>query len=446
MNKVYKNIDELVQDKFEKFEVTPPESVWKNINHKLHGDNHGNSFLKDGITSITIFIITTTFLTGLLVSDSVMRKGSGKTNNDFTEKLIQKTAIQNIDQNTLVISGEKSNTRSASYKDINNSKSDLTKSKIEQSSVVPEESPVRFEITGKPSTAANMLAKSSITEEMDKEDNYNEGIDDNLLAVNEPLTSMPAQTTRNDIEEMNAGSSVPELKNDYGKKSSLLFGLYFTPEIIVYPSDDKLINKSYSIDIAWTYRFSDYFIQSGLGLSRVTDDGNCRIDYNSFLGSYEDVYNVTFDSTGNGIIPVYHTETVNVYDTITNYNIMPSKREFVYLQVPLLLGYGREFNKFGWHVKGGPSFSLLVHENIPDMGLTNEKHKIVEISNDLPNKIKTNWQFIISAGLDYRFSDHISLSVEPIFRYFINSGYETGNLTTQHPYSYGVRCGLLFNF
>jgi len=163
------------------------------------------------------------------------------------------------------------------------------------------------------------------------------------------------------------------------------------------------------------------------------------------MGSYEDVYDVTFDSTNNGVIPTYHTETVNVYDSVTYARVEPSKNRFTYLQVPVLFGYGKENRRLGWFVKGGPALSLLIGENVYNMDNMKE-HKILNVESDMPGRIKTNWQFIISGGISYRLGNHLSLSVEPMLKYYMNSVYEQGIYSTKHPYSFGLRTGLLLNF
>jgi hypothetical protein len=236
------------------------------------------------------------------------------------------------------------------------------------------------------------------------------------------------------------------IKSDYGANGDWMFGLYFTPEMIAYPSDDRLTNYSYSLDLNASYKFGRYFLQSGLGLSRNHDQGNSMIDYNKYLGSYEDVYNITFDSTENGIVPIYHTETVHVYDSTSHVIISPTKRYFTYLQVPLFLGFGEEAKRFGWFVKGGPSLSFLVHEKIPSSEMENSKDKVANIENELPGRISTNWQFIVSAGATYKLGSRMSISMEPMFRYYIKSVYEQDKLNTKHPFSVGLRTGLLVSF
>ena len=78
--------------------------------------------------------------------------------------------------------------------------------------------------------------------------------------------------------------------------------------------------------------------------------------------------------------------------------------------------------------------------------MANSSDMIVNAENSLPGRVRTHWQFIMSAGATYKLGHRISLSIEPTFRYHINSAYENSKLYTKHPYSIGLRTGLLLNF
>jgi len=43
MTENYRNIDDLFRDKFEKFEMDPPEHVWQNVKAGISGNNGGIS-------------------------------------------------------------------------------------------------------------------------------------------------------------------------------------------------------------------------------------------------------------------------------------------------------------------------------------------------------------------------------------------------------------------
>ncbi len=49
---------------------------------------------------------------------------------------------------------------------------------------------------------------------------------------------------------------------------------------------------------------------------------------------------------------------------------------------------------------------------------------IVNSENSLPGRTRTHWQFNMSAGASYKLGHRVSLSIEPIFKYYTNSAYE----------------------
>jgi len=469
MSENYKNIDDLFRDKFSDFELDPPDHVWANVKQTVHGpigSNPGTPFRKITFIGLSSIII----LVGLfsLYQLQFSSPNDGNLNSKSTEDTFLSSNNANQDSILLGLQStrganpvDKSNLENESpYMDAEVISSDdiasnisLSTNSIKNINPSPIEEP-----TGRPAPGTKLnenklsdIVSSDIDSELlaigefvaqnDKDEFSN---NKNIVLSDESdeiIESVPTEPINPDAADINA-----EIKSDYGRTGAFVFGLFFTPEMIYYPSDQILTNKSYSLDINAIYKFSGYLLQSGLGIARSTDDGAYRVDYNKYLGSYEDVYNVTFDTTGGDINPVYHTETVNVFDTVTHVTINPTKNRYTYLQIPLLFGYGNENKRFGWFVKGGPSLSILIDDKKPDIYVPNEQYRLLSVENEIPARIKTHWQFVLSAGGSFRLSNNLSISVEPMLRYYLKSAYETKNTTTKHPYSFGLRAGFLLNF
>jgi hypothetical protein len=231
----------------------------------------------------------------------------------------------------------------------------------------------------------------------------------------------------------------------YNRRASWQMGLYFTPEVIFYPDDSIPNQRAYTFEVSGKWLKNEFFVESGLGLSFSSDDGKYAIDYEKFLGSYDDVYNVTFDTSESGaIVPTYYTNITNVYDSISKFRIEKTKNKYTYVQIPVYIGFQKEINRFGWFIKGGPILSLLVNENIPTPDAGNDK--IIDIDQKMPSRVNTHWQLAFSAGVTYQLSRKVSFAIEPTFKYYMNSQYQRKYITTRHPYSVGLRTGLLFNF
>jgi hypothetical protein len=235
-------------------------------------------------------------------------------------------------------------------------------------------------------------------------------------------------------------------EEDYVKASQPIWslGLYFNPDITFYPSDNLSNGLNYSLQVLPKLCFNQWYLQSGIGLRTGGDRGDLHINYNKYLGSYEDVYEVTFDSTANGVIPTYHTQAVDVYDTLPYYSVAESKVSFAYLDMPLLVGREWKLNKVSFYLHAGPAFSVLLGRSSPQPDYPEENIRILNESPQIPAREQFNWQIVAGAGLNYSLDEKISLSLEPTFRYYLTQDYDKHSLNTRHPYSFGVRAGLIY--
>ncbi|MCD4664107.1 MAG: hypothetical protein K8R68_02475 [Bacteroidales bacterium] len=478
MSENYKNIDDLFRDKFNDFEFEPPDHVWDNIKQTIHGpigSNPGRSFRKAGFIGLSSIII----LAGLFSIYQLQFSSSLDLNNDSDN--IQNVLLQSNDENQDSSLLASQSTRGINIGNVQTDNFSIkdNKSPYENAEVVYSDD-IESNISLAPNSIDEINSSQETTNISLPETNEiirfgNDYQNDNLLnpADDSELLAIGNNVEENDISKKldyqndntdlsyqseqidNSGSTTPvnpestanpDIKSDYGKNGAFVFGLFFTPEIIFHPSDNKMTSNSYSLDLNAIYKFSGYMVQSGFGFQRSSDDGTYKVDYNKHLGSYEDVYDVTFDTTGGDVVPIYHTETVNVFDTITHVTINPTKSRYTYLQIPLLFGYGNDYKRFGWFVKAGPSLSIMIHDSKPDVYIPEEQYRILSIENEIPTRIKTHWQFVFSAGASFRLSNNLSISVEPMLRYYLSSAYERNKIATKHPYSIGLRAGFLINF
>jgi hypothetical protein len=236
--------------------------------------------------------------------------------------------------------------------------------------------------------------------------------------------------------------------SDYAKKkrADWSVGIYFNPEV-TYCNDKSIDNTiSYNVSILPSLNFNRFFIQSGVNMRFTHDQGNYQVDYNRFLGTYEDVYLVTFDSTDQGIIPTYYTQTVEVYDTINHYAISETKASYTYLEIPMLLGYRHTFGKFSLFAKAGPSASFLMTKNVPEADYPEDKARIINVDYQIPSRTTVNWQLVMGAGFDYKLAEQFSFSLEPTFRFALKPEFKLPDGARGNTASFGIRAGLNFNF
>lgn len=451
-----KNIDNLFRNKFKDFELDPPDHVWKNVQKAIHQEGakpNSGPFTKGGIAGIIVIVIVLVTLSLVLLFSPADNKAVTNTEDPTIEStqvtrsgnIVTEGKGRQVSEHTKVdpenrLNSDKDLAGSAKINALKKQTTHWAKNSL----VVAQQNNIPFE--------GQILHKKSSEVVGDLKPINNKSVTDQgeSVSTQSNKTTSSGEPSESIASEIRLPSNQeaalsPEIKSDYSKTGDWLFGIYFTPEVIFNPSDKVLNSQSYSLDIQAIYKFSDYFIQSGIGLARSKDEGNFMVNFNKYLGSYQDVYDVTFDTTSGTVIPIYHTETVKVYDSINHYTITPAKCYYHYLQIPFLFGYGKEFRRIGWFVKGGPSLSLMVLEK-ESAAAYSETDKVLNITNQTPARIKTNWQLMLSAGMTYKLSNRIDFSLEPVFRYYLSPMYDMGHLSAKHPYSLGLRSGLLFNF
>ncbi len=448
MKDSYSNMDDIFRDKFKDFELYPPEHIWENIKQQVHGSGKsGGSFSTGSIIGITVLLIITSLFTYFILQGN-------------SEK-VTTPELNIIEQNS---GGPLYSTPRNAEASAINKISDKTPENLSSNEVSPAENknkkPQRFVLTSAGDTQTGKMSLS-VGEQITENENHPltprdlsgieppslifDSVPEDDQIITEEESELLDLAVTDDLENNNMVSS-PSIHDDYGKENNWSLGLFFTPEMIIYPSESDFNSRSYSLDVNAIYKFSGYLIQSGLGVGFSSDNGNCRVDYNQYMGSYQDVYDVTFDTIGGQVIPVYHTETIKVYDTVDHVTISPTKRKFTYLNLPILFGYGHEGRRFGWNVKAGPSLSVLIHENIPDVNLNDSQDKISYVENELPGRLKTSWQFVFSGGVSYKLGNSLNFTLEPVFRYYVNSTYEQNQTTLKKPYSLGIRAGFVVEF
>ena len=420
MTEENKYLDTLFQSKFAAFEAEPPAQVWSNIHAELH-NKRGGSFNPVNLATIAALVL----ISGLL-SFSFIR--------DAQHFSTQETPVlepTHIDGSSSTL---------AQY--------------ITPANPSPLAATVPAAETVKPSNDNATASMHSDAHETAKQPQLNGKYNEEVrLAKLHNRRSFGLHTER---FPDNSGISVRDSKvqpkyfgqgdasRTYRRNSSWQLGLMFAPSVSFYPDDSILNQRSYTFDASVKWIRNDFFIESGMGLSFSSDDGRYSIDYEKYLGSYDDVYNVTFDTVNGAVVPTYYTNQVNVFDSISKYRVENTKNRYTYLQIPLYVGFQKQVNRFGWFVKGGPVFSLLVNENIPQPDPGSDR--IVGLDQQMAGRVDSYWQFAFSAGMSYQLSNRVSIAIEPTFRYYLNSQYDRKYIYTRHPYSIGLRTGLLFNF
>lgn len=420
MKNEFEHMDQVFRQKFENFEAEPPESVWGNISHAL--DNlHGGAGFRTFLYSVFGFILIGTAVVFLLkpFDRSNSFASSGSTSTDFEKQIAYEPKLQSpAPENKMIAPGATEN--------------------------------IKEESTARPKT--NEPATGSVSEKTKTTDNtyrqertVGNSSFSSIQAKSSPGFAKPSDDQRK-IRTVK-GISETRVRGTYydpiRKAGDWKLGLSASPEITIYPDDTISNSRNYNFDLSLGYHRNNFFIQSGIGLAIARDEGSYKVDYESydFIGEYDDLLNISFDSTENGVVPIYETKKVEVFDSIRHIKLSKTTNTYTYLQIPLLLGYQKQFNRLGFYVKGGPNLSLLMSRHIPGAQLPDDI-KIIEVDERITERIKTNWQLILGAGVNYQLTDSWEVALEPTFRYYLNAAYDSKQLNTKHPYAFGIRAGV----
>lgn len=434
MKDQYLHIDELYRKRFENFEPEPPEAVWNKISKELHksGSGSGSTF-RTFLLSILGFIIVGTailFITNPFESSKALSSTHNVTyaSNDFSL-----TITSDTDAESPVTSSE------AADHNLN--------------------TPPPAEAYETPVTPATEQIDAVYETPVMQEPvalNTNEDIPA-VFAESNPISNMTVSIA-GITGKRNTGNDEIAFKNDIRfddlttylrepvrPKSVWKAGFSVNPELAFYPNDTINNSRNYNFDFSISLHRSNFFIQTGIGLALARDEGRYMVDYESYdyMGTYQDLIGITFDSTEYGVVPVFHTKSVDVFDSVRHITIEKSTNTYTYFQMPLLFGFEKKTRRFAYFIKAGPSFSLLISKSIPGAQLPDDVN-ILDIDARVAERIKTNWQLLIGTGISYQLSNKVEVAIEPTLRYYLKSAYNRNFVSTKHPFAIGLRAGVVY--
>lgn len=114
-------------------------------------------------------------------------------------------------------------------------------------------------------------------------------------------------------------------------------------------------------------------------------------------------------------------------------------QRMTYIEVPVELKYAIVDKKLAVNVIGGVSTLLLTENSI----ILDSPELLAELG-EATNVNDVSFSTNIGLGIDYRFSDQLEFSLEPMLKYQLNAF--SGNTGNFNPYSVGVYTGVSFRF
>ncbi|WP_372643034.1 hypothetical protein [Ancylomarina sp.] len=113
-------------------------------------------------------------------------------------------------------------------------------------------------------------------------------------------------------------------------------------------------------------------------------------------------------------------------------------QSFEAIEIPFILRYSLLDKKFGLHLSGGLSTNLMIGNRVYNK---NTRETLGETSGIRSSNFSTSF----SLGLEYQLSSKFSLSMEPAFKYYLNSINKDSDFNYK-PYSIGLSSGIRYKF
>lgn len=440
------HINEILKQKFEGFAPKPPEHIWENIAAALDKEV-APVWYNTLVAKISAALLLIALLLGgyWLMNNQSLQKNAipvevvennqqtGENGNPKTNKANQPVLTDSIANGIAAVDDEKevqqtSKTLIARDEKAKKATASSTSSKTPVS-INTDSSSKNSNIVNN-SSGTNLAQAYMAAGEIETMDS--KSVDPENLGLPEEVTEQP----NNDVT-----SNTPSGKKQPGHWA---LGFYFTPEKVFDPFDSVTLQNSYALSIEPVYYINKHwFIRPALGVQYSRDKGFVKANYLSWdhMGSYEDVVEVTFDSTGNTVVPVYHTQRVEVFDSILHETISEETNRYLYLQTSVVFGYHSHTGKFGWSVYTGTgvNFVLMSKQDNP----VDENASVIDLDYNLPKRRSPQYHIKLGLGLDYTIGKNWLVSVEPEYRYYIN-GLNAGGIYSNPLSAMSIRFGFIY--
>lgn len=449
MDNNVKHTDKILRDKFEIFSPIPPKHIWAGIEVGLT-TKPIIPFYKNKIIIATSALIFLAIITSFVIINTIPHNISD--NNSLQNTIISENESLVSDNKVTFHENEKTD---EIFNDDNISEAGATNNFIIEQ---PEESSQATNIVVDAIDIPVTQHKSSNeTKPLMLEHNNSQTISNHKVDAIKMKQSLFVCPEIYDVsyipEKSNAAQSFSGIsstsKPDKISTSQWKVGSYISPELSISELDSVQILNSYTLSVEPTYYINNHwFVRFGVGFSYVRDRGFAKVDYltNDYIGSYDDVYDITFDTIAGQVTPTYYTKTVEIWDSIRHVTISNVTNKYVFLQVPALFGFyaKKPRSHIGWYIMGGPVLNLKVGTWIDNPNPPEKDADIISLQNNLPTRANSYFQLWLGAGIEYEVNNRLSIAVEPGYRYYFKSIYDV-QYDTKSSVGLTLRLGFVYS-
>jgi len=476
MNFMEENIDRIFREGLRNFEVKPPSEVWEGVMQaRTYKKKRILSVLRYAAAAVAMLLVVGSLYTiinkpksvesvalNLQNEKAIVQKNLQKNNLPPTQSIVsagkddnksaEKTVQKNIDTEKLLIAETQINTIKTESEDISSAKvlqtrepvniRDKTKILLLAENYQPIElkifssfvdgksiilnSEVAYNDKGLP--VFNDFANESIGQMIENKGVWSIGAKFSPLYTSRSVTmSMPGNFKEmyNNVEEgIIAFSGGFNFKYKPAGRISIHMGLF-------YSRMGQKITDLVAYDVP-PYIASTFPVKDGFN----------NITLNSSFGPVvvSETYLYVEDIT---VARVENKYSLDYFDPVKlgleGFDTEISQ-SFEYIEIPLLVSYKVIDRVIDFQLLGGVSTNLLVGNNVfaefdgqkINLGKTDDIYKL-------------NYSSVVGFGIEYGFSDQLSFSIEPTFKYYLNS-FSSGTRLHVHPFSVGLFSGVSYKF
>ncbi len=326
----------------------------------------------------------------------------------------------------------------------------ITESQIEEESIIAEaevisENNVSSEVAVSQeeqlqnSTESQEVVNQTEVKEANTE--INEPIETETVIEKTEQLVIEDELAINHLAEKPKADFSPETRsfNKYG------IGAHYGMEFIQV---NDLSIKANNIDLSFNYQNLNFIFQTGIGFQYSQDKGNYQVDYvrNDYSETEQrfDSINFVLDSNGT-VTPVpINPYYVDIYDSIDHKYNASIYQSYYSIRIPILVGYQKDFKKFGIFAKGGIFYSLVVHKASSNMYQVDQSSTLTSISYEEYTRKTSQIEYALSGGLSYRFNKQFHFHAEVMGKFYQHSVYENSAYANTNPWSIEGRLGLIY--
>lgn len=474
-----KNIDRIYQENFKDFEREPGDKVWDNISARLDKKDKKKPLIiplwlkLGGVAAILAIIVSSLVFTDIIGTPAVNTEIANEPSDSEKSAIpnTQKNSKNNSDTNSEGIVFDKNDGEKEIRNSDNNNysptitsqeKNDIpnSKSKVENSG--RKDSPEK-----NTSIASTEKFKTSSTLPENNSRNKLNGINstENTVAIGQiDEITIDGLETGSLLKEENALAEIEKEKNraeesiilDDPIEKKMRLSTFAAP--VFYKNigggnelSDQFSNNSSNSEVTFSYglkvayQISEKF-RLRTGISKIDVNNTIQdISYSPAaiaanienIRPAEDNIEIRFNNPSESGLPIGEAERNNAISASV-FTPGEINQQFGFIEVPLELEFVLIDKKFGINLIGGGS-GLFLDTNRVDLISGENKTKLGEANNINSTSFSTN----IGLGMNYQLGNNFSLSVEPIFKYQLNT---FKNVQNVQPINFGIYSGVNFRF